>query len=105
MGVGVKAGLDAQVAVMRRVAQHYAAEGRVDRALLKIDLANAFNRVSRERVLSAVRLHAPLLWGYVAAAYGTHSLLFFGDRALTSECRPAGAAPFFSCPVGRCPGG
>ena len=53
--------------------------------LLKIDFANAFNSIYREKVLAAASEHLPSLIKYVHSSYGASSFLAFGDHLLLSE--------------------
>ena len=56
-----------------------------DRVLLKIDFANAFNCVSRSKVLSEVQERMPSLARWVQWCYGSPSHLVFGDHTLESR--------------------
>jgi hypothetical protein len=42
---------------------------RQDNALLSIDFSNAFNSISRSLILSAVKIHAPMLYNFYASLY------------------------------------
>jgi hypothetical protein len=92
VGVGVPGGGDAMTALFRRLAHAYRSSDApalgspaLPRGVLKGDLRNAFNSGCREGMLAACRAHAPALYGYALGAYLEHTLLFFGDEALTSE--------------------
>jgi hypothetical protein len=82
VGVGIPAGAEA----MLRAAQILSDERLPGEVLVKLDFSNAFNTISREALLEEVRTHVPFLLPYARAAYGFHSRLQFGDRALLSEC-------------------
>ena len=53
--------------------------------VLKIDFANAFNSIHRDKVLAAASEHLPSLFKYVHSSYGASSFLAFGDHLLLSE--------------------
>ncbi|KAJ9435616.1 hypothetical protein DIPPA_02178, partial [Diplonema papillatum] len=100
-GVGMKSGADAMVCAMRCVGEAYRRDGQ-GRGILKVDLQNAFNKVSREAILQAVAESAPGLLPYAIAAYGRRSRLSFGEEVVWSECGvqqgdPLG--PLFFCLV------
>ncbi|KAJ9450751.1 hypothetical protein DIPPA_35300, partial [Diplonema papillatum] len=86
VGVSVKAGADAGVHAIRRVAALYRDRDVTDRGILQIDFANAFNMLRREAIIRSVNRHAPQLLGYALAAYEKHSALVVGDRRISSEC-------------------
>ncbi|KAJ9462923.1 hypothetical protein DIPPA_05315, partial [Diplonema papillatum] len=86
VGVCVKAGADAGVHAIRRVAALYRDRDVTDRGILQIDFANAFNMLRREAIIRSVNRHAPQLLGYALAAYEKHSALVVGDRRISSEC-------------------
>ena len=56
-----------------------------DFAVLKIDLHNAFNQVSRQAVLDACGLHFPELLPWSSWCYGQHSALWHPLGTITSE--------------------
>ncbi|KAJ9458089.1 hypothetical protein DIPPA_34838 [Diplonema papillatum] len=86
VGVGVKAGADAGVLAVRRVAALYRREGGASKGVLQVDLENAFNSLQREAIIRSASRHAPQVLAYTQAAYGKHSILQVGDKTLTSEC-------------------
>ena len=55
-------------------------------AILKIDIHNAFNEVLRKRIIEQHKKYAQRSVPYMAAAYGSPSKLFFGDKVILS-CR------------------
>eukprot|EP00731_Ephydatia_muelleri_P016355 Em0009g779a len=57
----------------------------VDFAVLKIDLHNAFNRVSRQAVLNACALHIPELLPWFQWCYGQHPVLWHSLGTISSE--------------------
>ena len=57
----------------------------VDFAVLKIDLLNAFNRVSRQAVLNACALHIPELLPGFQWCYGQHPALWHSLGTISSE--------------------
>ncbi|KAJ9443535.1 hypothetical protein DIPPA_24550 [Diplonema papillatum] len=75
VGVGVKAGTDAGILAVRRVAAMYRREGGAGKGILQIDLANAFNSLQREAIIQSASRHVPQVLAYTMAAYGKHSIL------------------------------
>eukprot|EP00731_Ephydatia_muelleri_P013949 Em0007g1259a len=57
----------------------------VDFEVLKIDLHNAFNRVSRQAVLNACALHIPELLPWSQWCYGQHPALWHSLGTISSE--------------------
>ena len=89
-GVGCKAGTERVVHMVRRVwrAKHSSGPGgreAPDFVLLKVDLENAFNKVSRNTMLEAVSAFAPELLAWVGFLYGARSVLWFGHLKVDSE--------------------
>ena len=56
-----------------------------DIGVLKIDMKNAFNLVSRQALLSECAKHFPELFPWVSWCYGQHPLLWHSLGCLTSE--------------------
>ena len=56
-----------------------------DQKLLKIDLKNAFNSISRDALLATVFAKTPLIYNYTEAAYAKPSFLFYRDKIILSE--------------------
>jgi len=81
-GVGAKGG-SARIAhmVRRCVAQHLNDDDFVG---LKVDMSNAFNNMSRRKLLEAVH-KVPGLAMWVIVTYSQKSVLWFGSRRLSSE--------------------
>jgi hypothetical protein len=63
--------------------------------LLKIDMANAFNTVSRKAVLQEAGGHCPTLFNYLRFNYQLHAPLFCGGEVLSSQ-----AGVHQGCPLG-----
>eukprot|EP00731_Ephydatia_muelleri_P004786 Em0002g962a len=55
-------------------------------SVLKLDMRNAFNVVSRQAFLSECSLHFPELYPWVLWCYGQHLILWHPMGTLTSEC-------------------
>eukprot|EP00731_Ephydatia_muelleri_P023392 Em0015g975a len=55
-------------------------------SVLKLDMRNAFNVVSRQAFLSECSLHFPELYPWVLWCYGQHPILWHPMGTLTSEC-------------------
>lgn len=85
LGVRTKEGCEAIVHAAHR---HVHAHGqRTTHVLLQVDLANAFNLVSRPVFLRAVRAHFPVLYPWVALCYANEPAhLWIGDQAIRSVC-------------------
>ena len=60
--------------------------------VLKIDFANAFNSIHRDKVLAASE-HLPSLFTYVHSSYGALSFFAFGDHLLLSDEREDLSSP------------
>jgi ribonuclease HI len=82
MGVAVGGGAETIVHASRRSRESL--HGVPHRGFVKLDMTNAFNRCRRGLLLPLARRHFPDLAGYVEAAYGMPSSLFWGDVVLTS---------------------
>ena len=54
-------------------------------AVLRMDLRNAFNSVSRQSVLEALYVYAPQLIMWFAWSYGVPSLLRHGNYTILSQ--------------------
>ena len=84
VGVAVSGGAEAAVHAVRAwLDRHSHSQNKV---LLKLDFENAYNTISRDHVLSAVRSHFPALARWTAWCYGTASSLQFGTTILQSAC-------------------
>ena len=80
LGFGVKRGAEAAIHAARSFIN-----GHDDMVLLKIDFANAFNSIRRDKALEAVREHLPNLFNYSCSSYGATSFLAYGNHLVPSE--------------------
>ena len=53
--------------------------------MVKLDLCNAFNGISKNCMLEAVSLHIPQLLAFVLSAYANDSVLQFGEFVIASQ--------------------
>ncbi|CAE7610039.1 unnamed protein product [Symbiodinium natans] len=83
VGVSVKGGAEKAVHAVRAWSDRHA--GSSQKAILKLDLRNAFNCVSREEVLRQAAAHFPSLARWATWCYRQPSRLQFGDRSLESS--------------------
>lgn len=82
-GVALPGGTERVIHRLRTAwAQH---EADTDWVVCKVDLANAFNRVSREAILQAVSEDFPELLPWVAYCYGAHSVLRYAEFTISSQ--------------------
>jgi hypothetical protein len=51
---------------------------------IKVDYTNAFNCVDRSKLIEEVRVKLPGISAFVESAYGSASVLFFGDQHFLS---------------------
>jgi hypothetical protein len=56
-----------------------------DKIMLKIDFANAFNSVERDKMLLQIKENFPILYPFMNQSYRLPSSLFFGDKIISSE--------------------
>ena len=56
-----------------------------DQILLKIDMKNASNSISRDALLATVFAKNPLIYNYTEAAYAKPSFLFYRDKIILSD--------------------
>ena len=96
LGVGTPAGCEAAL----RATRAYIEGTTSPKALLKIDLKNAFNSIRRDKILAAVRENIPEAYCLFHQAYGTDSTLYHGSTNISSSTGlqqgdPAGPALFF----------
>ena len=77
---GVKMGAEAAV----HAARLYLRDLDPSKAVLKLDFRNAFNSIRRDKMLGAVREHAPELYPFVFSAYSSPSSLYWGDKTIQS---------------------
>lgn len=83
-GAGAPAGTERVVHLLRRLVG--ASRGRPDFVVLKVDIQNAFNSLSRAELLKAVFTHAPDLAPWALWLYGSPSSLLFDDTDIASAC-------------------
>ena len=83
LGVACQGGAEKIIRGLRSCMDEHWQE--VDFAVLKIDLLNAFNRVSRQAVLNACALHIPELLPWSQWCYGQHPALWHSLGSISSE--------------------
>jgi len=81
-GVATKNGAERIIHYTRAQAAAHASDP--DWVILKVDLSNAFNRISRARFLELVSVHFPSLASWASWCYSTESVLSFGDFIIQS---------------------
>ena len=81
LGVGFKGGSEV---IIHRIRDWLASAG-ADEALLQIDFRNAFNSLSRAKMLPSVLQRCPLLHRYAVACYGHPASLFADGFQLESS--------------------
>ena len=81
IGVATPDGASALVHAARRISLTLSS----DEVFLKVDWRNAFNCVSRRKILSTVATTFPALARYTSAAYGSPTSLLYGDTIIPSE--------------------
>ena len=80
LGVGCRGGCEAiHQAVREALAKH------PSKAVLQLDLINAFNTVDREAALQEIAKTFPEALAWVSSCYGQPSLLLFGQFSILSE--------------------
>ena len=80
LGYGVRGGSEAAVHAGRCFLNNMSSE----QAMVKLDFANAFNTLRRDRMLEAVQLLCPEIYSFVHSVYAASSNLQWGDRSLSS---------------------
>ena len=80
LGVGIKGGAEA----LAHAARRFLSEMCPGQVLAKLDFSNAFNTLRRDAMLEAASQFVPDLLPYVISAYGSASLLSFGDEKIES---------------------
>ena len=81
-GVGVKQGCERIAHQLRRLLEIN--KNNPDFVGVKVDMANAFNRMARQQMILAVN-NAPGLARWVVVCMAQHSVLWFGSSRLSSE--------------------
>ena len=84
LGVGVRGGAEAIIHSASAIF-HDADIAAADKWVLQIDFANAFNGISRARMLEVIQLQCPKALAWAEFCYGRHSHLFFGDTRFSSQ--------------------
>jgi hypothetical protein len=56
-----------------------------DHVVVKLDFRNAFNTIRRDVILEQTHSLLPEMYSYVHSAYSTSSVLFFGDKTISSD--------------------
>ena len=80
LGFGVPGGSEAAV----HAARQYVKKMPTSHSVVKLDFANAFNSVRRDKMLQEVSCLCPDIYPFVFASYSSPSLLFWGDRRISS---------------------
>jgi Reverse transcriptase (RNA-dependent DNA polymerase) len=80
LGFGAANGTEAAV----HAANHYLKHLERDRAMLKIDFTNAFNKLNRHRLLEFARIALPELFKFIECCYDIEPHLVFGEFLLSS---------------------
>ena len=81
LGYGTQRGAEAAAHATRLYVRQ---EHSPDQILLKIDMKNAFNSISREALLATVFAKHPLIYNYTEAASAKPSFLFYRDKIFLS---------------------
>jgi hypothetical protein len=82
LGVATKRGCEAAIHSVRTFIN--IPENR-DNILLKIDFENAFNSIERDSMLIPIKNNFPLIYPFLYQSYRFPSLLFFGNKTISSE--------------------
>ena len=88
VGVGLRNATEAVAMGVQGVVDSRASTGHW--VILKVDMTNAFNTVSREAVLRETQARCPSLFNYLRFCYQLHAPLFCGGQPLSSQ---VGGAP------------
>lgn len=80
LGYGVQGGSEAAV----HAACCFINNMDLSQAMVKLDYANTFNSLRRDRMLEAVSLYCPVIYPFVLSAYAATSNLQWGDHSLSS---------------------
>ena len=83
VGVGVKMGMEAAVAMVAGYAKRWSGH---DKCIVKIDFANAFNTVDRTVFLREARRLGPAMMPFLLACYSAPTSLYCGDAVLSLAC-------------------
>jgi len=82
VGVGIKIGTEAIIHAVNILLGNV--ENRRNNVLIKVDLSNAFNRISRATIFHEVQNIFPLLFPWVEYCYSSSPLLFENETILSS---------------------
>jgi len=100
VGVGVPGGAEATVHAVKALVAELG--DNPDKALLKIDFENAFNKVSREAFVETVEADFPGMSRWVRWCYEEHSNLWVQGQAVTSQCGTQQETPLDKCCLQWC---
>jgi Reverse transcriptase (RNA-dependent DNA polymerase) len=89
LGVGVPGGSEAAIHATRRFMDHMSQ----DTIIIKLDLANAFNSLHRDIMLSSLSEWCPELSAYCQLSYAKPSILQYGNFTLESQEGPQQGDP------------
>ena len=81
LGFGTSGGMEAVIHATRL----FIAESSPTSCLLKMDFKNAFNTLSRDRMLESVKATVPILFPFVHYSYGALSFLFYNGSTILSQ--------------------
>ena len=82
VGFGIKGGCEAAAHALRIYCQNHI---QAEKAVLKVDLTNAFNNISREVILEQSSLLIPSAHSFVVSSYAQSSVLRYGDNHFWSS--------------------
>ena len=77
MGVGMPRGAEIGVHCLRQYLAHTSDQ---DKVVLKVDFANAFNSLRRDKILAKVQEHVPMLYPMVWQSYANPTNLYFNEE-------------------------
>ena len=83
LGVGTQGGAEAAVHATREYIERNRSNGR---AIVKLDMHNAFNSVNRNHMIAAVADRCPDIQRFVSLSYGHPSSLLVEDITIESSC-------------------
>jgi len=81
-GAGSPSGTERVAHLMRRLVNAHRNDP--DFVVLKVDIENAFNSLSRPALLRAAVKHAPEIAGWIEWLYGSPTMLSYGEKLVTS---------------------
>ena len=84
LGVGVKGGAEAIIHAAGAIFHDNTIKDE-DKWVLQIDFENAFNLISRSKILEEIRKHCPKAAKWAETCYASPSHLFFGNKRLSSS--------------------